>query len=203
MHRRELLATAGSLFAAGGSVAGDEGGPTPTTEPASERTTSATPRTSDDGGDAAGEREFDPAATYLTLVVGDRTNDARSHVLAVWNAASADRTLALRVEAHRDGGETSHEGRYELPADAALDVEFAEPAEYRVALCDPTHGTRETFHLRRDGFDCNSSGHRVAVRPDGEMETTGWTTLVGCNVVEMNGTHPPDDRTSVGRYPEE
>ncbi|QIO21167.1 hypothetical protein [Haloarcula sp. JP-L23] len=182
MKRRSYLALLSTALGAGCVSPLDSTGPdgrqpdgtgteaTPASPSSAERST--------DADDASG-----PTRVVETIAVGTREGvenpgDNLPHDVAVWNAGSSAREIAVSVRAADDG--PSLERRDEYAADTARRFELLTPAPYTVEIRVPVDGRQTTVGVDRNWFDCNSASHRIRVPGVGPITSTVSSTLLAC-----------------------
>lgn len=166
MNRRGLLRTIGlGVVAVGGCLDGRLGG-------GGLRTTTR----------SATETEwFDPGGAFEAIEIGTRRDGIRPHAVAVWNASSDPREIAIRVRGTTDSGtEIRRRERHTVPADTTLSLTLLAPADYRIRVRLPGPDVERTVFVRRGLFDrCNESYTQVRVGDD-RIATRTMTTELQC-----------------------
>jgi len=196
VKRRDLLGTVGTVgaLALAGCGVRESSAPdrtefdvpdrtestTPTNTPTQETTTDDPGEESDDAFDRL-DRDADPVESFA---VGDRESvpfpkNNNPHDVRVYNDADRMRSMTLSL---RREGETVLERTIAVPGGRRVDATLNEPAAYRLAIAlDGEDGVTGTpVEVERSWFDCNISVTATVVGPDGEVETSTWSTLVGC-----------------------
>lgn len=204
MKRRTILANVAGVAAAGaaGCLAsgspgggGDDDGTTtsdddPGTTPDDPTTTPGDDPTTTPGDGPPDPADWNPSSRspVETATLGSREgvpfpDNNRPHSVWVWNAARQDRTITLSVRA---GGTTVDEREYEVPADGWVSVTLDEPATYDLVLA--VDGERAgSVAVDQGNFDCNDSTTKVAVGPDGSVDSVVESTMVACAGPAVNG----------------
>lgn len=179
MNRRKFLGLVGGVTSGfAGCLASGTSDPTPdSTSPTPPATPSGTPPVNTGGPD-----EFDPADAYKQVEVGSRAGvneDFLPHDLHIWNAASDQRVVNLRI-LDRLATTTAHRAAYTIPADKGLEVTLLTPSKYYVQLWGPAIDTPETLLVPCDLFDCNESSTGISIHDHGHIHSSVVSTLAGC-----------------------
>ncbi|ADE04320.1 hypothetical protein [Haloferax volcanii] len=176
MHRRTLLAAAGTGLAAAltGCIAsaGDGADDADDGNSTTESTPDPTPEPVDTVSVASGER--------LTTVVGDGPvgdgGALKPHHIRLENPTGESWTARIDVSRPLGAG---HAETYELDADATVNVSLRVPAAYEVTVTDIDSDAVATESVAPDDFDCNRSW--TAFSPgDGGVSVSGGSTRMAC-----------------------
>ena len=173
MKRRIYLSVVAGALGAGCTATGESPSTTPAPDDSeSQQSTTMTP---------AEHGSFDPASTFKTI---DITTETTPHTVVIWNAKDTTREITVQLHKRRtDAADTTTvlDQVFEFPADEALELRLIDPANYTVIVTAPERDSPKELHIPQDQFDCNTHKHQVAVRADGSIDVSGFSTTMLCN----------------------
>lgn len=97
------------------------------------------------------------------------------HVFTVYSEVERP---GLEFSIRTNDGDPVETVTVDLGPDAYLYVRFTEPTDYLID--NPLDGRPSYIEVDASSIDCNQSFQRVFLTEDGQIETDGLTTLVGC-----------------------
>ncbi|QCJ47455.1 hypothetical protein [Haloprofundus sp. MHR1] len=137
---------------------------------------------------AARDADFDPkldGSPAEQVDVGSRFGVLRPsnngpHGLVVWNDGPA-REITVSVYRNSFVAYETFERTFDVDAGEHVSLTLHRPATYTtVVTVEDATETAATVGVDRTNFDCNDSETTVAVRENGRMECSTWSTMMGC-----------------------
>lgn len=116
-----------------------------------------------------------PNGTFSTLVVGSKPTSFDGTVsVVVWNDAPRPRHLDLAVAY---GNETIYSATPRVPANQTVQFDLYQAGAYRFTATPANH---PHLVLSPEEFDCNEQTHGLRVHPNGSVESSSISTMLGC-----------------------
>ncbi|KTG10610.1 hypothetical protein AUR64_08060 [Haloprofundus marisrubri] len=135
---------------------------------------------------AARDAEFDPqldASPAERVDIGSRFGVLRPanngpHAFNVWNDGP-DREITVSVYRNSLRPFKTFERAFDVDGDTHVALTLHRPANY-TAVVAAEDSQASTVGVARSNFDCNESATTVAIRENGQMESSTWSTTMGC-----------------------
>jgi hypothetical protein len=121
--------------------------------------------------------QFDPASVFERVSVG--AAEQYHHRVVVWNAAPAEREIAVHLR-DVDAGRTVVDAEMRFPAYQAFEMRLFDPTDYVLAVV-ADGGRERRLGVPRSFVDCDGSETAVAVRPGGGVDAAVRSTTVLCD----------------------